>query len=102
MSFINLGLTDSLLRAVAHNGYQCPTPIQSQAIPAILSGRDVMAAAQTGTGKTAGFTLPVLQLLSQSTISRHRPVRTLVLTPTRELAAQVDQSIKQYGANMEP
>ena len=97
MTFATLGLTDSLLRAVAHTGYTIPTPIQAQAIPAILSGGDVMAAAQTGTGKTAGFVLPALQKLGPHTRTRPGSVRALILTPTRELAAQVHESITTYG-----
>ncbi len=93
MSFSELGLSDKLVRAVAEQGYTTPTPIQAQAIPAILKGGDLLAGAQTGTGKTAGFTLPLLQLLSESSAGREPvrgqrlPVRALVLTPTRELAA---------------
>ncbi len=94
MSFENLGLKPELLRAVADKGYTVPTPIQSEAIPAVLSGRDVLAGAQTGTGKTAGFTLPILQKLGAR---GPRNPRALVLTPTRELAAQVAQSIQDYG-----
>jgi ATP-dependent RNA helicase RhlE len=94
MSFDNLGLKPELLRAVADKGYTVPTPIQSEAIPAVLSGRDVLAGAQTGTGKTAGFTLPLLQKLGARGA---RNPRALVLTPTRELAAQVAQSIQDYG-----
>jgi len=97
MTFTTLGLSDSLLRAVAHTGYTIPTPIQLQAIPAILSGDDVMAAAQTGTGKTAGFVLPVLQQLGGSSKAKPGHARALILTPTRELAAQVHQSIVTYG-----
>jgi ATP-dependent RNA helicase RhlE len=98
MSFNNLGLSAELLRAVGEQGYTQPTPIQRKAIPMILSGRDVMAGAQTGTGKTAGFTLPLLQRLSEKPQSRtSRPVRALVLTPTRELAAQVGESVATYG-----
>jgi ATP-dependent RNA helicase RhlE len=94
MSFDSLGLKPELLRAVADKGYTQPTPIQAEAIPAVLSGSDVLAGAQTGTGKTAGFTLPLLQKLG----ARHgRNPRALVLTPTRELAAQVAQSIADYG-----
>jgi len=101
MPFTSLNLHPDLLRAVADQGYTEPTPIQAQAIPAVLNGRDVMGCAQTGTGKTAGFTLPLLQLLapqgntSQSP-ARH-PVRALILTPTRELAAQVQDSVSTYG-----
>ena len=94
MSFETLGLKPELLRAVADKGYTVPTPIQLEAIPAVLSGRDVLAGAQTGTGKTAGFTLPLLQKLGARGA---RNPRALVLTPTRELAAQVEQSVKDYG-----
>ncbi|MES9970783.1 MAG: DEAD/DEAH box helicase [Candidatus Thiodiazotropha sp.] len=98
MSFENLGLSAELLRAVREQGYSQPTPIQRKAIPAILAGKDIMAAAQTGTGKTAGFTLPLLQLLtSRPQSDGQRPVRALVLTPTRELAAQVGDSVETYG-----
>lgn len=101
MSFDTLGLSAELLRAVADQGYSEPTPIQKQAIPIILEGRDIMAGAQTGTGKTAGFTLPLLQLLSaQRSANERRPVRALVLTPTRELAAQVAESIGTYGKHL--
>ena len=102
MSFTSLGLSEPLLRAVAEQGYETPSPIQAQAIPAVLTGRDIMAAAQTGTGKTAGFTLPLLQRLllsaqeSGKKVSPNR-VRALVLTPTRELAAQVQESVATYG-----
>ncbi len=96
MLFNQLGLSADLLRAVDAKGYREATPIQQQAIPHILAGRDVLAAAQTGTGKTAGFTLPLLQRLQYSTTNR-RSVRALVLTPTRELAAQVAESIRDYG-----
>ncbi|SDX75265.1 ATP-dependent RNA helicase RhlE [Allochromatium warmingii] len=99
MSFSALGLSAELLRAIAAQGYTQPTPIQSQAIPAVLSRRDVLAAAQTGTGKTAAFTLPMLQRLSQSD-ARHRAPRALVLTPTRELAAQVGESVSTYGQHL--
>ncbi|MET0070686.1 MAG: DEAD/DEAH box helicase [Candidatus Thiodiazotropha sp.] len=98
MSFENLGLTAELLRAIREQGYTEPTPIQRKAIPAILTGKDIMAAAQTGTGKTAGFTLPLLQRLVKNPPSKgQRPVRALVLTPTRELAAQVGDSMENYG-----
>ena len=99
MNFDKLGLTDSLLKAVKVTGYTKPTLIQEKAIPAILSGKDVMAAAQTGTGKTAGFTLPLLQLLNWRKKPTPYEIRALVLTPTRELAAQVKESIEKYGAN---
>ncbi|HKK11545.1 MAG TPA: DEAD/DEAH box helicase [Flavobacteriaceae bacterium] len=98
MSFQSLGLSDALLKAISKQGYEQPSPIQKKAIPLILERKDILASAQTGTGKTAGFTLPILQILSQEQPLRHRPVRTLVLTPTRELAAQVYENIKQYGA----
>jgi ATP-dependent RNA helicase RhlE len=94
--FNQLGLSAELLRAVEEQGYQKATPIQQRAIPLILEGRDVLAGAQTGTGKTAGFTLPLLQRLQHGTVNRRR-VRALVLTPTRELAAQVGNSIREYG-----
>jgi ATP-dependent RNA helicase RhlE len=101
MSFNELGLSEPLLKAVRDQGYDTPSPIQAQAIPAVLSGRDVMAAAQTGTGKTAGFTLPLLERLSKGGREESRVqsnnVRALVLTPTRELAAQVSDSIATYG-----
>ncbi|MGA8054743.1 MAG: DEAD/DEAH box helicase [Burkholderiales bacterium] len=99
LSFASLGLAPELVRAVDKQGYTHPTPVQSQAIPAILAGRDVLAGAQTGTGKTAGFTLPMLQRLSRHAHhgGRHA-VRALVLAPTRELAAQVEESVRTYGA----
>ncbi|MEQ9509578.1 MAG: DEAD/DEAH box helicase, partial [Alloalcanivorax xenomutans] len=97
MDFQSLGLIDPLLRAVAEQGYDRPSPIQAQAIPAVLGGSDVMAAAQTGTGKTAGFTLPLLQRLEPGKPAASRQVRALVLTPTRELAAQVGESVAEYG-----
>jgi ATP-dependent RNA helicase RhlE len=96
MSFDTLGLEPELLRAVAAKGYTQPTPIQAEAIPAVLSGRDVLAGAQTGTGKTAGFVLPLLQKLGAA---RGRHPRVLVLTPTRELAAQIAESVEDYGAH---
>ncbi|MFW5823515.1 MAG: DEAD/DEAH box helicase [Marinobacter sp.] len=96
MSFSSLGLTEQLVRATADQGYDTPSPIQAQAIPAVLSGKDVMAAAQTGTGKTAGFTLPLLQRLSEKPRDGKGP-RALILTPTRELAAQVHDSVNLYS-----
>ena len=99
MTFSNLGLSKSLLQAVEKTGYTEATPIQQRAIPEILAGRDVMAAAQTGTGKTAGFTLPLLQLLSGRQNTKRYSIRALVLTPTRELAAQIQESIEVYGVN---
>ncbi|MGO4479045.1 DEAD/DEAH box helicase [Massilia sp. 2TAF26] len=104
MSFNTLGLTDALVRAVTEAGYTAPTPIQAQAIPAVLGGGDLLAGAQTGTGKTAGFTLPVLHRLSTDKAglalankSSKRPIRALVLAPTRELAAQVEENIRTYA-----
>ncbi len=102
MPFSTLGLSDPLLRAIADAGYTTPSPIQSQAIPAVLGGHDVLAAAQTGTGKTAGFTLPILHRLSQKAYGNNRPVRVLILTPTRELAAQIGESVNKYGAHLHP
>jgi len=99
MSFEQLGLRAELLRAVSARGYTTPTPIQAQAIPVILNGCDVLAGAQTGTGKTAAFALPMLQLLS-SRGGKSRDPRALVLAPTRELAAQDSEFIKTYGANL--
>ncbi|MFT4938815.1 MAG: ATP-dependent RNA helicase RhlE [Paraglaciecola sp.] len=105
MSFGSLGLCDELLKTVAEQGYTTPSPIQIEAIPAVLSQRDVMAVAHTGTGKTAGFALPIVQLLSAGPIqSGHIPqaqyLRALVITPTRELAAQVAQSVQNYSRHM--
>lgn len=100
MGFSKLGLSDSILNAVTKKGYDKPSPIQEQAIPIILQGKDVMAAAQTGTGKTAGFTLPILQILSKGTPAKSNQVRTLILTPTRELAAQVNASVVDYGKQL--
>ena len=103
MKFTDLGLRAEILRSIAEQGYDVPTPIQAQAIPVVLAGRDLMAAAQTGTGKTAGFTLPILQLLSSRdgamTMARFKP-RALVLTPTRELANQVHESVRTYGKHL--
>jgi ATP-dependent RNA helicase RhlE len=104
MSFESLGLMPELLRAVREQGYETPTPIQVQAIPLILEGRDLMGRAQTGTGKTAGFTLPMLQILahhatSSASPARH-PIRALILTPTRELAMQVEESVRTYGKHI--
>ncbi|MGZ5146928.1 MAG: DEAD/DEAH box helicase, partial [Burkholderiales bacterium] len=104
MSFGSLNLIPELLRAVSDEGYLEPTPIQAQAIPAILERRDIMGCAQTGTGKTAGFTLPMLQLLaphaSTSPSPARHPIRALILTPTRELAAQVAESVRVYGKHL--
>jgi ATP-dependent RNA helicase RhlE len=96
MSFSSLGLSAPLLKAIQDQGYTQPTPIQKQSIPVILSGKDVLAGAQTGTGKTAGFTLPLLQMLGEEKKSGHY-IRALILTPTRELAAQVGDSVATYG-----
>ena len=102
MSFISLGLADEIVRAITDHGYTTPTPIQAQAIPAVLAGGDLLAGAQTGTGKTAGFTLPILHRLASgagapANASATRPIRALILTPTRELAAQVEESVRTYG-----
>lgn len=98
MLFSDLHLSAPLLKAVAEEGYTQPTPVQEKAIPPILQGRDMLAGAQTGTGKTAGFTLPILELLSkQPRLKGKHPIRVLILTPTRELAAQVGESVKTYG-----
>ena len=97
MSFNSLGLSDALLKAISKKGYTTPSPIQQKAIPPILEAKDVLASAQTGTGKTAGFTLPILQILSQGKHLSHRPIRALILTPTRELAAQILANIKEYS-----
>src|SRR6185436_17893599 len=96
MTFEDLKLQDSLLRAVSAEGYTTPTPIQVKAIPHVLAGRDLLGCAQTGTGKTAAFALPILQRLGAPP-SQVRPVRCLVLTPTRELASQIDDSFANYG-----
>lgn len=97
MSFTTLGLSAPILKAIADSGYDTPSPIQAQAIPSVLAGRDVMAAAQTGTGKTAGFTLPILELLAKGQPAQANQVRALILTPTRELAAQVAASVETYS-----
>ena len=100
MTFDELGLSAPLLRAVTEKGYSEPSPIQAQAIPAVLAGRDIMAAAQTGTGKTAGFTLPILHLLHERPPLHPHRIRALIITPTRELAAQVAESVATYGAHL--
>ena len=100
MLFSQLGLSAELLRAVEEKGYRQATPIQQQAIPHILDGRDILAGAQTGTGKTAGFTLPLLQRLHESQSGGRRSIRALILTPTRELAAQVAESVRDYGSHL--
>jgi len=101
LTFESLGLTADLLQTVADEGYTEPTPVQAAAIPFVLEGRDVLAAAQTGTGKTAAFTLPILDrlrtLANDSFSPARHPVRALILVPTRELAMQVDASVRTYG-----
>lgn len=97
MSFKALGLSEALLKAVDKKGYTQPSPIQEQAIPPIIEGRDVLASAQTGTGKTAGFTLPLLHYISENPKKKFRPLRALILTPTRELAAQVYANVQDYS-----
>lgn len=101
MTFNSLGLSQPLLKAISKKGYKEPSPIQSKVIPIILEKSDVLASAQTGTGKTAGFTLPMLQLLSNGPEYRKRPVRALILTPTRELAAQIYDNVRAYSAYMD-
>jgi len=101
MSFDTLGLSAEILRALSEKGYEQPTPVQQQAIPLVLQGRDIMASAQTGTGKTAAFTLPILQLLTQNPMAKgRRPVRALILTPTRELAAQIGENVVEYSVHL--
>lgn len=104
ITFADLNLSEPIMRAVSDAGYTTPTPIQAKAIPQVLSGGDLLAGAQTGTGKTAGFTLPLLHILSNTPVKypaeKHRP-RCLILTPTRELAAQVEESVKIYGKYLE-
>ncbi|HXE37318.1 MAG TPA: DEAD/DEAH box helicase, partial [Azonexus sp.] len=104
MQFTDLGLKAELLRAVSEQGYDTPTPIQQKAIPAVMAGHDLMASAQTGTGKTAGFTLPILHRLASGPNDRLTRVsktpRVLVLTPTRELAIQVEESVRTYGKHL--
>ncbi|MCG9792444.1 DEAD/DEAH box helicase [Flavobacterium algicola] len=97
MSFQSLGLSAALLKAISKKGYTTPSPIQQKAIPPVLQGKDVLASAQTGTGKTAGFTLPLLHLLSENPKEKFRPIRALILTPTRELAAQVYANVQEYS-----
>ncbi|MCK5826046.1 MAG: DEAD/DEAH box helicase [Desulfuromusa sp.] len=100
MTFSTLGLSETLLRTLDEIGYSTPTPIQIKAIPAVLSGRDIMAAAQTGTGKTASFALPLLQRLANGNSVKSNHIRALILTPTRELAVQVAESIATYGKHL--
>ena len=97
MTFKDLGLQDNLLKAVSEKGYTKPSVIQEKAIPLVLKGKDLLASAQTGTGKTAGFTLPMLQLLAATKHPKYRPIRALILTPTRELAAQIQENIIAYS-----
>jgi ATP-dependent RNA helicase RhlE len=101
MKFNELGLMPSLLKAVNEKGYTEPSPIQEKAIPLILKRKDVLASAQTGTGKTAGFTLPLLQILSKQPNSNHRKIKALILTPTRELAAQIYDNVVEYSKYLE-
>src|SRR5690554_7678200 len=100
MPFADLGLSEQLLQAISEKGYTEPSPIQAQAIPVILEGKDVMAAAQTGTGKTASFVLPLLQRLASGKSAGSNSVRSLILVPTRELAVQVGESVEQYGRHL--
>ncbi len=100
MKFTELNLSEKILTAVAEQGYKTPSPIQAQAIPVVLAGKDVMAAAQTGTGKTAGFILPILERLSKGEKASANQARALILTPTRELAAQIQASVLAYGKNL--
>jgi ATP-dependent RNA helicase RhlE len=97
MTFKSLGLSDALLKAISKKGYETPSAIQQKAIPLILEGKDVLASAQTGSGKTAGFALPMLEILNSQPTLRQRPVRALILTPTRELAAQVQDEFREYS-----
>ncbi|MDC3132845.1 DEAD/DEAH box helicase, partial [Flavobacteriaceae bacterium] len=101
MHFNDFGLSAALIKAIARKGYKEPSPIQAKAIPVILEGKDILASAQTGTGKTAGFTLPLLELLSQKKEYKRRPIRALILTPTRELAAQIYDNVVSYSAFLE-
>ncbi|TXI92975.1 MAG: DEAD/DEAH box helicase [Neisseriales bacterium] len=104
MSFLELGLSDPIIKSITEHGYTTPTKIQAAAIPVILAGNDVLASAQTGSGKTAGFTLPILNILSDKSVkgpsSGRPPIRALILVPTRELAAQVEESVSSYGKNL--
>ena len=101
MTFDQLGLNDKILKAIQEKGYTQPSPVQEKAIPVILKGKDVLASAQTGTGKTAGFTLPILHLLSEKQYSSKKAkIKSLILTPTRELAAQVAAEVKTYSKHL--
>jgi len=97
MTFNDLGLSKNILKAIAEKGYTKPSVIQKKAIPLVLKGKDLLASAQTGTGKTAGFVLPIIQLLEESKHAKYRPIRALILTPTRELAAQIQENIVAYS-----
>ena len=98
MQFQSLNIIDSILQSLKEEGYTTPTPIQAQAIPIVLQGKDLLGCAQTGTGKTAAFAIPILQLLSAGRINeKKRKIRSLIVTPTRELAIQIDESFKAYG-----
>ena len=99
--FETLGLSDELLRAVKSEGYTTPTPVQALCIPPLLDGKDVLGVAQTGTGKTAAFALPVLQVMSRSRPQGKRYIRALVLSPTRELAAQIDERFSAYSTHLD-
>ncbi|MGB1038699.1 MAG: DEAD/DEAH box helicase [Bacteroidia bacterium] len=101
MTFKELGLSEALLKAVADKGYETPSPIQEKAIPEVLKGHDLLASAQTGTGKTAGFSIPMIQLLCKEPPRQRRPIRALVLTPTRELASQVLEDIQDYSKHVD-
>ena len=100
MNFKELGIVDPILKALAEEGYTAPSPIQEQAIPHLLEGRDLLGCAQTGTGKTAAFAIPILQAIGEQHGGGHRPTRALILTPTRELAIQIEESFKAYGRHM--
>lgn len=100
MTFESLGLKKELLKAIEEKGYTTPSPIQEKAIPVILERKDVLASAQTGTGKTAGFTLPILQIISETKNPKFRPIRALILTPTRELAAQIYDNVREYSKHL--
>jgi len=100
MTFESLGLNQQLLKAVKEKGYTTPSPIQEKAIPVILNGKDVLASAQTGTGKTAGFTLPTLHIITATKNPKFRPIRALILTPTRELAAQIQENVIDYSKHL--
>src|SRR5882757_5535880 len=102
MSFDKLNLIEPILRALKTEGYTQPTPIQEQAIPIVLSGRDLLGCAQTGTGKTAAFAIPILQLLTKDLLTGNtsKGIKALILTPTRELAIQIEESFNAYGRNL--